>query len=1218
MISVSSVKIGIMGLLTAAVLVVALSEASPALATEAPWWQLSSSSRPTYLQPGREAKIVVQATNLGDAAVNATETPVMVVDELPPGLKAIAVSGISGSNHTFSTRGNMLCATRNMGDAAECNWAGPEPLEPYEQIEMTISVEVQADAQAGAENVISVAGGRAYRCDEVEGTGQFASDFCKVNEESENGTGDFTAELGATVPGLSIDRQIFVSNGQTPFGVEDYELALENEGGSPDMQAGSHPFQVTTSIGLNDTSLPSAPPALAKDLRFDLPPGLIGNATNLAQCNEVEFSTIATRNTNLCPADTQMGVAMVTVEFTSSYEFQNKPTTYVVPIFNLTPSPGEPARFGFEVQRVPVFIDTAIRSGSDYGIVAEVKDVTQVDAFLSDRVSFWGVPGDQKHDGSRGWSCVAGGAWRGTGLPPCAPGGDRTQSSPFMTLPTSCTGDLQTSVQADSWAAPDVPAPAPLNQEPMESLTGCNRLPFSASISVSPDVQSGSTPTGLKVDVHVPQEASLNPAGVSGSDVKDITVTLPKGMTLNPAGADGLQACGESQIGFMGINAGGTDEFTATLPEPLEPGLNLGSLGFCPNASKVGTAKFKLPVLAHPLEGSIYLASQNENPFGSLIAMYIVAEDPVSGVLVKLPGEVSLNPVTGQISTTFKNTPQAPFEDAELHFFGGERAPLATPANCGTYTTNASFTPWSGNAPVSSQSSFEIKTGPNGGPCPNGLPFAPTLAAGSTSNQASSFSPLTTTITREDGQQNIQQVTLHMPRGLSGVLAGVALCPEAQANAGTCGHDSLIGHTIVSVGLGGDPYSVTGGEVFLTEKYEGAPFGLSIVNPAVAGPFNLGKVIVRAKIEIDPHTAQVTITTGEIPHILDGIPLQIKHVNVSIDRPGFTFNPTSCEPMHITGTVGSVEGASAAVSTPFQVTNCAALAFKPQFAVSTQAKTSRVDGASLSVKLSYPAGSFGKDANIAKVKVDLPKQLPSRLSTLQKACPDYTFDANPAACSAASRVGTATATTPILATTLSGPAYFVSYAGLKFPELIVVLSGDGVTVDLHGETFISKAGITSSTFREVPDVPIGTFELTLPEGPDSALAAPGGLCKGSLAMPTAFTAQNGAVIKQSTPITVIGCKPTLSVIHRSASGHGASITVHVPAAGKLTATGPYVASATKQAGKAGAVTLALSISKKGRALLKHHSGRKLTVAVKLLFTPARGHTLSDRVMVLIG
>ena len=364
------------------------------------------------------------------------------------------------------------------------------------------------------------------------------------------------------------------------------------------------------------------------------------------------------------------------------------------------------------------------------------------------------------------------------------------------------------------------------------------------------------------------------------------------------------------------------------------------------------------------------------------------------------------------------------------------------------------------------------------------------------------------------------------------MLTGVTLCPEAQANAGTCPANSLIGHSTVSVGLGSDPFTVTGGQVFLTESYKGAPFGLSILTPAIAGPFNLGYVNVRAKIEVDPHTAALTVSTDEsgpyaIPRILDGIPLQIKHVNVAIDRPGFTFNPTSCAPTAITGTIKSAEGATATVSSPFQAASCQNLKFAPKFAVSTSGKTSKARGASLSVKLTYPRGPLGTYANVAKVKVSLPKQLPSRLTTLQKACTSSVFEANPANCPKESIVGQAKVLTPLLPVPLTGPAYFVSHAAEAFPDLTIVLKGYGITVDLVGNTQIKK-GVTMNTFKATPDVPFSSFELNLPQGKFSALTANADLCKSKLLMPTEFQAQNGAEMRQETKITVSGCPKPLT------------------------------------------------------------------------------------------
>jgi hypothetical protein len=1012
---------------------------------------------------GGSGQIVVVATNLGDASVNGASpnTPVTIADELPPGLEATSVSGGAGTNGRHG--GAVVCPAVSNPTSVTCEFDGS--LSPYNFLEVTINVRVVG--AVSAQNEVSVAGGGAKSA--------------------------------------STAQSVSLSGEPAPFGIENYELTPTNEDGSIDTQAGSHPFQLTTTLALNKILLENrqAPAGLTqRDLQFRLPPGLVGNTTAVRQCSELDF---ASSEGDRCPADTAIGVSIVTVNIPGNPFGAQGSFTTAVPLYNLAPGVGEPARFGFTVESIPLTLNTSVRTGGDYGVTVSVKDISQKASFLRSQVTFWGVPGDSRHDQSRGSECL-------NEEPGCTLLAE-AHPAPFLTLPTSCSGSLETTLEGDSWSTPTKSSEqaSPFPYRLPGGLTGCNHLPFGAEIEVAPDGQAASTPTGLKVDVHVPQEATLNPTGVAGSDVKDITVTLPEGLQLNPAGADGLEACSEGQIGYLGKGTAEptTDLFTPELQTP-----------FCPDASKVGEVTIKTPLLPNPLKGAVYLASQDENPFGSLVAMYIVAQDPVSGVLVKLPGEVSLDQETGRITATIRDSPELPFEDAELDFYGGSRAPLATPAHCGTYTTVASFTPWSGSAPVSSSSSFGITSGPDGSPCPGVLPFAPSLAAGTTSNQAGGFSALTTTLSREDGNQNIQAVTLHLPAGLSGVLSSIKLCAEAQANAGTCGPESLIGHTVVSVGLGADPFSVTGGQVFLTEKYAGAPFGLSIVNPAVAGPFNLGKVIVRAKIEVDPHTADLTITTGSIPHILDGIPLQIKHVNVTIDRAGFTFNPTNCNPLAITGSVSSVEGASSSISVPFQVTNCAALPFKPKFSASTQAKTSRKNGASLKVKI---VEGVAGEANVHAVKVDLPKQLPSRLTTLQKACLASVFEANPANCPEASIVGQAKAITPVLPVPLVGPAYFVSHGGEAFPSLIIVLQGYGVTVDLVGATFISKKGITSSTFKQVPDVPVGSFEITLPEGKFSALAANGNLCKPGLAMPTAVVAQDGDEIHQSTPIKTAGC-----------------------------------------------------------------------------------------------
>ncbi len=1047
---------------------------APAFASS-PVLTVNTVSVPTNLPPGGEGEIQLQISNLGDAPANGETSSISIAEKLPAGLVATAISGAECELETL-----------------HCVYKGI--LQPYQELRIGIAVKV----------------------DESTPTASGAL----VNEVALSG--------GGAAP-TTTRHALTVSPTPARFGVEDLRLVPTNEDGSIDTQAGSHPFQLTVTVALNTLPGPQ-PVALPKDLHFSLPAGLVGNPQVIPQCTSHQFDTVLASGLNTCPADTAIGVATLRL-------FNFPPLT--IPLFNLVPAVGEPARFGFSVIHIPVILDTSVRTGGDYGVVGSAKNITQIRGLLGSRVTFWGVPADPSHNNVRGWGCLWKTVLNGFEPEPCvAPVGSRL--TPFLTLPTSCSGPggMRTVVEADSWSEPGVftKRESLLEEIPGEALglVGCNRLPFDPSVSVAPDGSAASTPSGLTVGVHVPQGGALNPTGLAPADVKDTTVTLPAGIQISPAGADGLEACSLGEIG---------------LEEHADPS--------CPDGSKVATAEVHTPLLANPLVGEVYLAQQNANPFGSLVAMYIVVKDPVSGVLVKLAGEVTLDPVTGQLVSTFKNTPQLPFEDLTLHFFGSARAPLSTPPLCGTYTTIASIAPWSGNAAAGSSSSFQITSGPNGAPCSDPQPFAPGFNAESANVQAAAFTPFTLTMTRPDADQTLSRVEMQMPPGLLGTLSSVKLCGEPQAAQGTCGPESLIGETTVSVGLGGDPFTVSGGKVYITTGYAGGEFGLSIVNPAKAGPFDLEQgtpcdcVVVRAAVNIDRHTAALSIKSDPLPTIIKGIPLQIQHVNVTVNRPEFTFNPTSCNRMAINATLTSTQRATARVSTPFQVTNCRALKFAPKFAVSTSGRTSKARGASLAVKLTFPHTPQGSEANIAVAKVDLPRALPSRLKTLQRACLAKVFEANPAACPAESIVGHARAVTPLLPVPLEGPAYFVSHGGEAFPSLIVVLQGYGVTLDLVGTTFI-KDGITSSTFKTVPDAPVGTFELTLPEGPYSALAANGKLCApattvkkkvtvkinghnktvtrkvkqtrpASLVMPTAFIAQNGAVIHQSTKIRITGC-----------------------------------------------------------------------------------------------
>lgn len=1051
-------------------LVVLLAGAGTASASQ-PGWELEALSEPTVFTQADNAsgsdQYVITLTNRGAAPTDGS--PVTIVDHLPSGFTVNPAGafglGVFGDAAHASTE-EVTCGTSL---PVTCTFDGVLPPESF--ITIFVGVMVPPNAPSSVTNTVAVSGGGALA--------------------------------------TSTSDQAAVGSEHPSFGLQRFDAWTSNEDGLPATQAGSHPYSVSTSFNFNTVNGKEYEwdnaGGDAKDVRVDLPPGLVGDPEAVPQCTQQQFHTRSdglNYNEVECPDSSAVGVVRLLFEGEGGSDY---------PVYNLVPPPGMAASFGFSVVGVPVVLNASVRTGGDYGVQIDVPNISQFLPLTGSYFTFWGVPGDPSHDDLRGHCANYEGSMS-------CPSGLPLPLKPFLTLPTSCLGPQTTTASVDPWASPgswtSLQSVSHDNSGNPLGLDGCGRVDFTPQISVAPDGTAASTPSGLTVDVHVPQERLLVATSLAESNVKNTTVTLPAGVALNPAAADGLQACSTAQVGYEGQESG-----SGTL-------LFSNAEVSCPDASKVGTVEIETPLLPNKLVGAAYLATQNENPFGSLVALYLIAKDPVSGVLVKLAGQVSPDPVTGQLVSTFENTPQLPFSDLRLSFFGTARAPLSTPALCGTYTTSASIVPWSGTEAATPSSSFQIASGPNGTACADPLPFAPSLTAGSTNIQAGSFSPFTMTISREDGNQGLAAIKLHMPSGLLGTLSNVKLCGEPQADAGTCGPESLIGHTIISVGLGGDPYSVKGGQVFITGPYEGAPYGLSIVNPANAGPFHLGNVIVRAKVEVDPHTAALTVTTDSsgpyaIPRILDGIPLQIQHVNVSIDREKFTFNPTNCEKQQITGSLTSDEGDSAALAVPFQVTNCATLAFKPKLTATTSGKTSRANGASLHVKLTYPEGPY--DANISKVKVDLPKQLPSRLTTLQKACSAKTFEANPASCPAASIVGHAKASTPVLPVPLEGPAYFVSHAGEEFPDLVIVLQGYGTTVDLVGSTFINSKSITSSTFKTVPDVPVGSFELTLPQGRYSALAATANLCTAKLQMPTSFVGQNGAQIHTTTPISPSGC-----------------------------------------------------------------------------------------------
>jgi uncharacterized repeat protein (TIGR01451 family) len=1013
-------------------------------------WRIEGQAIPSVFAPGGSVQYMWTATNVGSLPMDGST--ITLKDSLPPGLQAQGVSfrwtglpTIPGNLPDEEELSGFFCSS-----TVECQLPtaafGLPPVAPGDKLRMIVTMAVAP----GAPSALSIAGG-------VSGGG----------------------------PGeASVSEQVPVGTNPVLFGVAGFSNDLAGLDGAPETQAAGHAYELTTTIVPTTVVKQRSPkelevPQSARDLRdvvVDLPLGLAGSALSAPACGLALLSGAGGQGSigaSGCSPDTVVG-HLSTLPFRGFDRVS-------VPLFHMVSERGVVAEYGYrDALRSPHLVYAGVAlTPAGYVLRVTAREIPQV-ALSNILANFYGNPAEHDHSG---------------GSP-----------IPSFTNPADCSGEpLRTTLHMDSWrdpgrynadGTPDFSDPnwvsAVFTAPP---VTGCNLLRFDPSLSVQPETAQADSPSGVSVDLRVPQSENFSTLGTP--PLRDASVTLPEGLTVNPAAASGLGVCTEAEIALGSV---------------APPG--------CPQDSKIGSVEVETPALPGVLEGSVYLAAQNENPFHSLFAGYIVIDDPTTGVVIKVPGNLTPNPATGQITGVFKDSPQFPFSALRLHFFGGPRAPLATPMGCGTYTTTSDLMPWS--APDSGpdatpSSSFQIESG-----CVSA--FSPSFSAGSLNPQAGAYAPFTLSISRSDGEQNLAGATVTLPPGSLGKIAGIALCPEANANTGTCPEASRVGSATAGAGVGPDPYFVSG-RVYLTGAYKGGPYGLVEEVPAVAGPFDLGVVVVRQSLRVDPHTAQVTAVSDPLPTILDGVPLRVRRVDVTLDRPRFTFNPTSCTPMQVVGTLTSTQGASANVSSRFQMGGCGELPFHPVFSVSTQAKTSKANGASLTVKTTFPSGS---QANIKSVAVVLPKQLPARLTTIQQACTEAVFAANPASCPAGSNIGVATATTPVLATPLTGPAYLVSHGGAAFPDVVIVFQDEGVTLDLVGSVNI-KHGITSSSFATVPDAPISSFQLMLPEGPHSGLAAvvpakaKGNMCGQKLTMPFTITGQNGAVLKQDVKIAVTGC-----------------------------------------------------------------------------------------------
>jgi uncharacterized repeat protein (TIGR01451 family) len=1071
---------GALGMVAAGALLLA---ASPSYAAEsrAPQWTISSVSVPTNFNPAAkpgEDRYKVLVTNSGSAS---SAGPVTITDVLPTGL-TLDPEGASGVNTIadgfVTLDGHELPGEHFSCVLSTCTYTGVVIPDQTLELEFPVDISAEALGVSPVTNVVRVSGGG--------GSSASLSEPTTISEHP----AAFEMPPGAATTSLS------------------------------SVQAGGHP-DITNTFGFSSVNTADSLAGEPKTLTYRLPPGFASDFAGTPACTNAEFVS------EECPVDSQVGVTTVetqTFEKSSTGSYH----TYLAAVYNLVPETGVLATIGFDVIG-NFFIEGQITlRPSDYGANVTFHNID--DALVSivgGSLTVWGVPADPVHDPLR-WH----NGFDKSGLLLLGYFGVSDEGAavtPYFTNPTTCGGPLHSEFQVDSWEEPARTATA--QTTPYGPLGGCDSLAFEPQIETQPSASSAETPTGLNVNLETPQHYE-NAYGAVSSPYDDVKVVLPEGMTLNPSAGAGLQACTEAELAYEG--------------ETLEPEAGKG----CPRESKLGTIHSRSPAISEEVVGSLYLAKPYENKFDSLVAVYVVARIPNRGVIVTAAGRVELNPETGQITTVFEESPQLPISDLVFTFHQGATSPLVTPPTCGLFTAQAALNPWS--VPLQEHlltSQFEITSGVNSGACPSGgvPPFAPKVVSGTDDNDAGAYSPFYLRIIREDGEQELTRFSTVFPPGITGKLAGIPLCPQADVEAArhvtgaeelehpSCPAASEIGHTIVSAGVG-TVLAQTPGRVYLAGAYHGAGLSVVSITAAKVGPFDLGTVVIQFTLRINQTTAQVEVdgeTSDPIPHIIDGIVVHVREIRAYIDREKFMINPTNCDPLGVSDTITGA-GANYAipadqvpvtVSSPFQTADCSSLGFKPVFKASTSAYTSRIDGASLHVTLALPEeGGPGKEANVARVKVSLPKQLPSPLKTLQKACTEKVFAENPSNCPVSSQVGTVKVNTPILANPLTGPAYFVSHGGAKYPELIMVLSGEnGIQVDVHGETFISKQGITSATFSTVPDVPFSLFELTFPEREYPALTANGNLCKGSLIMPTEMVGQNGMVLDQSTKISVTGC-----------------------------------------------------------------------------------------------
>jgi hypothetical protein len=924
--------------------------------------------------------------------------------------------------------------------------------------------------------------------------------------------------------------------GHVPFGITDFKLTT-----------------VTTGVPLPATEVPTG---IVNHIRTDVAPGLATSPAAVPQCSTTEFGAEALPGSGLfkapeCAGNTLIGVNEVTVYAgTSAGDVPISGNVY-----NLVQREGLASEFGVAL-KLPKPLTEAELFAIFKGTNKPAEEAQYYAHTLIEGNVEWGQEskGTNQGDYHDYFEIEV-----STSLPLIRSRLSFTGTSgngAFITNATSCPGHNTTRL-----AATDTESTTATREftTPI-GLSGCGNVPFLPTFALTPGTTQQDEPDGFTTEVGIPRHPGAGE--IDSAQLKTATITLPEGMTLNPSAAAKLAACTPAQARIHSSVKG-----TA-----------------CPADSEIGTVDLEVPTLPPgSLSGKIYLGGPESGPItGPPYIVYLDAESERYGVSVRIKGETIPNEATGRVTTVFSENPEQPFTNAALHFKGGDLAPIANPLACGTATTERSLEPFSGTGAFSpALTPFVVDSNGKGGACAKPIPFSPGQGTSNTNPNAGGHTSYTFNLNRPSGQQYLSEVKTTLPAGLVGTIPAVKLCDNASADAGTCAADSQIGSASAVAGAGPTPYTFLGGRAYLTGPYNGAPYGLSIVVPAVAGPFNLGNVVTRARLDIDQTTARVT-ATSILPRVHKGVALRLRDVSVTVSKPGFLYNPTSCSPLATNSTLigftpGTSDTVSATLSTPLQLGNCNALKFKPGFKASTSGKTSKANGASLTTTVTPAAGQ----ANIKSVKVQLPKALPSRLTTLQKACTEAQFAADPMKCPSGSFVGGATVVTPTLPGKMTGPAILVSHGGAAFPDLDLVVQSNGVRVVLVGNTDIKK-GITTTTFASTPDVPVTSVTVNLPTGPHSALAANGNLCANKLVMPTTITGQNGLVVKQNTQIAVSNCG--VRIAGHKVVGGTAFITLQTYGAGRVSGKGRSLATSFRRFNKAQKkATLKVSLSRGGRS-----------------------------------